>query len=112
MEGYLACGQTLSLLPKQRLELVIRNAAPLFLSTRPHSTEELFGQGSNLSFVLSRSCRFLQNDHQKSNEIKSTLETGNAGMAILQVMEALPEQLLHGLVTLSWLQSASKDPKG
>ena len=43
-----------------------------------------------MSFVLSRSCRFFQNDHQKSKEIKSTLETGNAGMEILQVMEALP----------------------
>lgn len=38
---------------------------------------------------LSRGCRFLQNDHQKSNEIKSTVETGNAGMEILQIMEAL-----------------------
>ena len=46
MEGYLACGQKLSLSPKQSLELVIRNAALLFLPTWPHPTKELSGQGS------------------------------------------------------------------
>lgn len=47
------------------------------------------GPITNFFFVLSRSCRFLQNDHQKSEEIKSTLETGNAVREILQVIEAL-----------------------
>lgn len=40
-------------------------------------------------FLLGRYCRLLQKGHQKSEEIKTTLETGNAVLQILQVTEAL-----------------------
>lgn len=43
---YLAYEKKLSTSPKQSMELVIRDAALLFLPTWPHPTEELSGQRS------------------------------------------------------------------